>query len=74
MLILDSPAVIDGIEAWKKWLEELQSLEGRFPNDRGLKSEMARAQKILLILERYPEGMSVDHPDFRKVVRELSKQ
>lgn len=74
MLVLDSPAVSDGIEAWKKWLEQLELLEGKFPYDRALESEMARAQQVLLILERYPEGMSVHHPDFKRVVRELSQK
>jgi hypothetical protein len=71
MLVLESPAVCDGIHAWKQWIEQLELIQGKFPYEQAVEDEMLRAIKVLLILEQYPQGLSADHPEFLKVVSEF---
>lgn len=72
MLVLESPAVCDGLVAWKQWIEQLELIQGKFPYEQAVEDEMLRAIKVLLILEQYPQGLSATHPDFLKVVGEFN--
>ena len=76
MMSIDSPAVTDGLPAWKEWAQELEELARKSPEnqrDISLKSERLRAARVIEILEKHPQGLSAKDPAFKAVVRALSK-
>jgi hypothetical protein len=72
-MLLDSPAVSDGLSAWENWSLQLEQMKGSFPYEHAIDSEIKRAKKVIFILTKYPQGLSADHPDFKSVVREISQ-
>lgn len=72
-MLLDSPAISDGISAWEKWTLQLEQMKGSFPYEHAIDSEIKRAKKVILILNKYPQGLSFDHPDFKSVLKEFSQ-
>ena len=73
MMLLESPAISDGIAVWKQWAQQLDALPPRKANDASVKLAKARAEKMIRIMTRFPGGLNVKDPNFRKLVSEFSK-
>ena len=72
MLALESPAVTDGIAAWKAWKNKLSLMPSRDQLDRTVIAERKRADRVIKLLEEYPRGLDIKSPNFMNVVRELT--
>ncbi|KGC30005.1 MULTISPECIES: hypothetical protein [pseudomallei group] len=72
MMLLESPAVTDGLRAWEAWVAKLDKMPARDRADRTVIAERKRAMKVIYILQKYPQGLDARSPNFRQVVRELS--
>lgn len=70
-MLLDSPAVTDGILAWENWLNQLDEMKGVYPYEHAIDSEIKRAKRVIMILTKYPQGLSATDPNFKSVVREI---
>lgn len=59
MLAIDSPAISDGLETWKKYYKDLENLPKRFQGDKMLLSAKKRAIWMINMFERYPNGLDI---------------
>lgn len=69
MLALESPAIVDGLEAWKEWKRKLASMPVCDRKDDRVVAEIARAERMIKIFETYPQGLSSNSPGFKAAVR-----
>lgn len=70
-MLLDSPAVTDGISVWEIWLNRLEEMKGVYPYEHAIDSEIKRTKKIIMILTKYPQGLNATDPNFKSLVKEI---
>ncbi len=73
MFLLESPAVSDGLQAWEKWERHLADLGAKHARDESIKSERARAERMIRMFRQQPDGMHSSDPRFKAVLRALQK-
>jgi hypothetical protein len=71
MFALDSPAISDGLDAWKAWRISLSTMPPRDQRDGMVVAEKARAERIIHLLENHPQGLSVNSPEFRAALKTI---
>lgn len=69
MFALESPAVVDGLDAWKAWKRQLGSLSAQDRKDPMVVAAIARAEQVIRIFQTHPQGMSAKAVGFKAAVR-----
>lgn len=72
MTFLESPAISDGIVAWKAWRKDLQA-RASTSRDQAVRADLARAEAVIKMFEQYPNGVDPESATFRKVAREYAR-
>lgn len=62
MMLIDSPAISDGLQTWKKHLKDLDNLPFNMQNDKSLIIARERAVKIISIMESYAPELDGEMP------------
>jgi hypothetical protein len=72
MILLESPAVTDGLDAWKSWLAQINGMSFQYRDAESVASEKKRAEKVIRILETYPNGLDTrSTPNIKEILREF---
>lgn len=59
MIAIDSPAISDGLETWKKHYKDLENLPTSWQEDEMLISAKKRAIWMINMFEKYPNGLDI---------------
>lgn len=72
MVLLESPAVSDGITAWQAWLDRLNALSSKFSRDTSVAEEKVRAEKMILMFTLFPNGLDARNPkEFKAAMKQV---
>ncbi|WP_139168668.1 MULTISPECIES: hypothetical protein [unclassified Duganella] len=72
MVLLESPAVSDGVAAWQAWLDRLNTLSPKFSRDRSVAEEKERAEKMIRMFTLFPNGVDVKNPrEFKAAMKQV---
>lgn len=74
MIAINTPAITDGLETWKKHYKDLDNLSYSHNNDESIINAKARAISMINFLESFPNGLEFDTlpaNEVNKIMKEL---
>lgn len=63
-LVVDSPAVSEGLDVWQRWLATLSALPSDLHLEPAVVRERERAQDIVALWQAFPHGNTPSSPGF----------
>lgn len=74
MMLIEEPAVTDGLDTWLAWLDRLNALSVQYHLDESLVDAVNHAEKVIRILRTYPNGLDLrSTPNFDEIIQALAR-